>query len=73
MWLSDDSVSIKGLINKIISITGKHVEIKNQPGAANGRSLTFNNAKMKKYLTAPKTPLEAGLKKEWLYMQTLSA
>lgn len=70
--VSGNSISIKNLVNKIITISGKKVNVQTKPAASKTRDLVFDNSKIKMYTGLTETPLELGLRKEWEYMQTLT-
>jgi UDP-glucose 4-epimerase len=69
--VSNNALPISALLDKIINITGKEVDVKVIPTSTCGRSLRFDNSKMKQYLTSEETSLDQGLTHEWLYMQSL--
>jgi UDP-glucose 4-epimerase len=67
--VSDQSVSIRELVNKIIGISGRPADIETVETSIPGRNLVFDNSKMKKYLLETEIPLEEGLLEEWNYMK----
>jgi nucleoside-diphosphate-sugar epimerase len=69
--VSNNSVSIKELVNKIITISGKKVKVQMIPALTHARDLVFNNLKMQQYLGSSETSLESGLAREWEYTQSL--
>jgi len=69
--VGNEQISISNLITKIITITGKDVEIIKVKNKTIGRDLIFDNQKMKAILFLPKTLLDEGLKNEWDYMKHL--
>jgi nucleoside-diphosphate-sugar epimerase len=70
---SSQSISIKKLINKLIEVTGKEINVELIPTTTAGRNLSFDNLKMKKLLLPAEIPLEQGLNTEWEYMKNLYA
>jgi UDP-glucose 4-epimerase len=70
--VSAQQVSIKKLIEKIITISNCQSQIENIPLAINGRNLIFDNSKMKSLLLRVETRLEEGLQREWDYMKQIN-
>lgn len=66
--VSTQSITIRELLEKIISISNKDCEIKYIPHKQDSRNLNFDSGKMIKYLLKAETPLDLGLEKEWQYM-----
>jgi nucleoside-diphosphate-sugar epimerase len=66
--VSAQSITIRELLEKIISISKKDCEIKYIPHKQDNRNLTFDSGKMMKYLLKAETPLDLGLESEWQYM-----
>jgi UDP-glucose 4-epimerase len=69
--VSGQSLYIKDLVNAIRIISGTDLEIEILPTNNIGRSLVFDNSKMRKWLLENETSLEVGLKEEFEYMKTL--
>ena len=67
--VSNNSISIKKLVEQIVNISGLKSEIKQLPRRADPRSLRFNNDRMRKYLLPSEKPLSEGLSNEWDYMR----
>lgn len=65
------AISIKELVNKIISISGKNSQFKVIATNTPGRNFIFDNRKMKDQLLPLETSLEQGLLEEWSYMKNL--
>lgn len=70
--VSENSISIRNLVEKIFQISGKPINLKMMPASGIPRSLIFDSKKMKQYLLSSETPLDMGLQAEWLYMNLLS-
>lgn len=62
-------VSIKALIEKIISIAGQQVEVVRQPAAAKGRDFVFDNSLLKSTLLPDEFDFDQGLAVEIEYMK----
>jgi len=69
--VSDEQITIKAVIDKIIKLAGKKPFINKIPSSAPSRNLVFDNAKLKKFLHVPKVTLDEGLKKEIEYFRQL--
>jgi nucleoside-diphosphate-sugar epimerase len=69
--VSNNSISIKELVQLIVKVSGREAAIKTLPQSGGPRNLRFDNSKMKKYLVSDETPLLDGLKSEWSYMLNL--
>jgi nucleoside-diphosphate-sugar epimerase len=67
--VSNNSVSIRELVDKIIGISGLEVKTETVETKAHGRNFVFDNSKMKKYLLPVEISLEEGLREEWNYMK----
>lgn len=65
--VGSQKISIKDLVLKIIQITKKDSLIEYIDTTAQPRNLNFDNSKLVKYLLKEETPLEIGLKKEYVY------
>lgn len=65
------SLSIKDLINKIISITGVKRKIEYIPFKGEVRNLLFDNSRMKKLLLDEERSLDEGLLAEYNYLKKL--
>jgi nucleoside-diphosphate-sugar epimerase len=70
--VSENSISIRNLVEKIFQISSSPINLKMMSASGIPRSLTFDSKKMKQYLLSSETPLDVGLKAEWLYMNLLS-
>jgi nucleoside-diphosphate-sugar epimerase len=70
--VSDQSIAIADLVQKMISITGSQSKIVYKTNTAPPRDLIFNNSLMKSALLKEETPLAEGLLTEWQYTQRLS-
>lgn len=64
-------ISIKGLVEKMIAVSGKDSSIEYQASTVPGRNLVFDNSKMRQLLLATEISLDAGLMQEWQYLQHL--
>jgi nucleoside-diphosphate-sugar epimerase len=67
----EEKITIKELIDNLISISGKNIKIERRPETTKPRDLVFDNNKMKSLLHKPVVPLANGLKEEWMYMKSL--
>ena len=68
----DEKISIKELVNEIITISEMNSKIELVEKISPNRDLVFDNSKMKDLLCTPKVGLKEGLLKEWNYMKNLS-
>jgi len=66
------SVSIRDLIDQLISISGKDVTIDVREFVGTKRNYRFNNAKLLQHLLPAETDLRTGLEAEFNYMSRLS-
>ncbi|MVN21011.1 NAD-dependent epimerase/dehydratase family protein [Mucilaginibacter arboris] len=66
--VSSNAISIADLVNKLINISGKVINIETIATTTVGRSLIFDNSKMKQYLLLSETDFDSGLAEEWHYM-----
>jgi nucleoside-diphosphate-sugar epimerase len=69
--VSDQTVHVRGLIDKIIDISGLTPTLEKIPTTSAARSLRFDSGKMKKYLLPAELPLQDGLIEEWNYMKSI--
>lgn len=69
--VSEEKVSIKELMDKMIQISNVSVEVKKVQSAGNSRDLIFDGSKMKNNLINPKVGLTEGLRREWNYIKEL--
>jgi UDP-glucose 4-epimerase len=67
--VSNQSISIRELVNKIIRISGRQANVTTVETNAPGRNLVFDNSMMKEYLLPAEIPLDEGLLEEWNYMK----
>jgi UDP-glucose 4-epimerase len=63
------SLSIRELVEKIISISGKDVDIVFRGGASKGKDFVFDNRLLKGTLLGKETDFDSGLKAEYYYME----
>lgn len=70
--VSSQQITILDLVQSLIDISGKTVEIELVPSTVAGRDFVFNNAKMKEFLLRSETLLLDGLKEEWRYMKLIN-
>jgi nucleoside-diphosphate-sugar epimerase len=66
--VSANAISVRKLLDTLIRVSGKSVSIEKVQTHTSGRSLVFDNTKMKTLLLQSETPLEEGLLNEWQYM-----
>ncbi len=66
------AVSIRALLDQIIAVSGKSVEISEREFGGVTRNYTFDNKKMRQYLLPAETSLSTGLKAEYAYMTGLA-
>lgn len=64
-------ISIRELVEKIISLSGQQVVTKNVPVTDTPRSIVFDNSRVRQLLLNRETPLLEGLKVEWAHMRRL--
>jgi UDP-glucose 4-epimerase len=69
--VSEQTIHVRGLIDKIINISGLMPSLENIPINTTVRSLRFDSSKMKKYLLPKELPLQLGLEEEWNYMKSI--
>jgi UDP-glucose 4-epimerase len=69
--IGSEQISVKDLLELILSITNKNVQIQAQPSTHTPRDIVADNSKMKQYLATPVTNLRDGLSTEWKYFQSL--
>jgi len=62
-------ITISKLVNKLIAISGKTLDIEFVNTTGKSRNLVFDNNKLKQYLLPLETDLDVGLSEEWLYMK----
>ncbi|HEY6435175.1 MAG TPA: hypothetical protein VIY47_01180, partial [Ignavibacteriaceae bacterium] len=62
---SSVSIKVKELIDTLISISKKDLQIEYSEQVSNGRNLVFDNSKMVQYLGKEKTELRVGLEAEY--------
>jgi nucleoside-diphosphate-sugar epimerase len=65
------AITVTNLVEKICSLSSAKVDVIKIKTEKPGRNLTFDNAKMKKYLLDKETELAVGLKEEFNYMKNL--
>jgi len=70
--VSENSISIKKLVDKIIKLSDTSIEIELINSTFESRNFIFNNEKLKKYLLKNETDLDDGLRIEYNYMKNLS-
>jgi UDP-glucose 4-epimerase len=68
----DEKISIKELVNEIITISGMNSKIELVEKTSPNRDLVFDNSKMRDLLCTPKVGLKEGLLIEWNHMKNLS-
>lgn len=71
--VGDQKITITGLVNKLVALSGKKTSIELIPVDVPGRNLVFDNSKMKEFLLSHETLLDEGLEEEWKYMKNLQA
>lgn len=69
--VGDEKITIKELINKLITLSGKKCEIKQITSNISPRNLIFDNSKLKKYLIHSQKKIDNGLLEEINYMENL--
>ena len=69
--VGDEKISIKELVNEIITISGMNSKIDLIEKTTPTRDLVFNNSKMRELLCIPEFGLKEGLVNEWNYMKNL--
>lgn len=69
--VSENSITVKALIEKLIDISGSNTAIKIVATNGEGRNLIFDNSAMKKWMKVFETPLDKGLSIEWEHMKAL--
>ena len=67
--VSNQSISINDLVQLLLRLADSKKEVVRINETIQGRSLVFDNSKMKKYLLTSETALEEGLKEEFAYMK----
>jgi UDP-glucose 4-epimerase len=67
--VSRNSISIKELVIKIISLSATNTEIIYKENPLPSRNLVFDSSKMERYLLEKETGLDSGLKEEIEYMK----
>jgi UDP-glucose 4-epimerase len=67
--VGNDSLSIKEIVEAIIEVSQKSVNINYKEYNAKGRNLRFNNDTLKKELFTPKVAFKDGLLTEWLHIK----
>lgn len=67
--VSSQQISIKDLVNKLITISGQESKIEYIQSNAVSRNLIFDNTKMKKYLLNKEIGFDEGVFLEWNYMR----
>jgi len=70
--VGDEKITIKELVNEIITISGMNPKIELVEKTSPNRDFVFDNSKMKDLLCMPKVGLKEGLLIEWNYMKNLS-
>jgi nucleoside-diphosphate-sugar epimerase len=70
--VGEKKISIKELVNEIVTISGMNLKIDLIEKTTPTRDLVFDNSRMKELLAIPKVGLKEGLIKEWHYMKNLS-
>jgi len=68
---SGTAVSIRQLLDHVIDISGKNVEIIERESSAPKRDLLFDNSKCKTHLLPEETDLVTGLQAEYAHVQSL--
>jgi len=65
-------VSIRALLDQLILVSGKPVEVTTRESRGTKRNYIFNNAKLRQHLLPTETDLSAGLQAEYAYMAGLT-
>ena len=68
--VGEETISVKNLVEKLIKISGKNIEIIYKNTDTPNRNLIFDNSKLKKLLLTKLVSLEEGLKREYLYVES---
>lgn len=66
------SISIRSLLDELISISGKQLTIKATESGGAKRDYVFNNAKLRNYLLPVETDLINGLRAEYAHMKEIT-
>lgn len=69
--VGSQNISINKLLNKMVLISGRDVQIEKVAWDGGRRDLIFDNSKLKKFLLSKETSLDEGLQKEWNYFLSL--
>ncbi len=69
--VSGTGITVRELIEMLIGISGVETSIETIPAQGEGRSLIFDNSKMKKEIGLSEISLRQGLLQEWEYMKQL--
>lgn len=69
--VGDEQITMNELINKLVKISNKNVNILHVDSKVPNRNLVFDNNLMKKNLLPKLTKLDVGLKSEYHYMENL--
>ena len=67
--VGEEAVSVKTLIEKLIKISGKNIEIIYKNTNTPNRNLIFDNSKLKSLLLKNLVSLDEGLRREYLYIE----
>jgi UDP-glucose 4-epimerase len=69
--VGSEKITVRGLIELLIEISGVNASIETVPMIAEGRDLIFDNSKMHKELGQFEISIRQGLTEEWKYMKRL--
>lgn len=69
--VSDQTIHVRGLIDKVIDISGLTPTLEKIQMTSAARSLHFDSSKMKRYLLPTELPLQDGLVEEWNHMKSI--